>query len=92
MKRHVSGLPRHQIGARVREIRGELYGEHGARILADQLGIPPQTWLNFEAGVTIPAELILRFVEVTGVEPQWLLRGRGEKFRSSQGPEIFSRN
>jgi hypothetical protein len=32
--------------------------------------------------VTVPAEIILRVVELTSVEPIWLLRGEGPKFRA----------
>jgi hypothetical protein len=92
MEREVRGIARHQLAARVREIRVERYGEHGVRSLAEELGVPPRTWLNFEAGVTIPAEMILRFVEVTGVEPQWLLSGRGEKYRSGMRLDLHSQN
>ena len=45
------------------------------------LGIPVRTWYNYENGVTVPAEIILRIVELTSVEPVWLLRGEGPKFR-----------
>ena len=48
------------------------------------LGIPVRTWYNYENGVTVPAEIILRIVELTAVEPVWLLRGEGPKFRADQ--------
>jgi hypothetical protein len=31
--------------------------------------------------VTIPGEVLLRFLEVTGTEALWLLRGNGPKYR-----------
>src|SRR5262245_9293469 len=72
------------LAARVREIRLEQYGEHGGPLLADALGLPFRTWWNYEAGVTIPAPVILRFIEVTGASPEWLLRGEGEKYTNRQ--------
>jgi hypothetical protein len=68
------------LSRRVREVRGELFGENGGPLLAESLGLPSRTWLNYESGVTIPAQVILRFIEITGVDPVWLLRGGGEKY------------
>lgn len=69
------------LARRVREIREELYGEHGGPILADSLRIPFRTWHAYETGGTIPAETILRFIEITEVNPHWLLTGLGNKFQ-----------
>jgi hypothetical protein len=72
---------RHRILAqRLREIREELYGEDGTSTLAEALGIPEATWLNYEMGVTLPATVLLVLVELTGVNPHWLATGKGEKF------------
>jgi hypothetical protein len=49
--------------------------------MARRLGIPVRTWYNYEGGVTVPAEVVLRIIELTSVEPVWLLHGRGPKFR-----------
>jgi hypothetical protein len=50
------------------------------------LGIPIRTWYNYESGVTVPGEVILRFVELTGVDPNWLLHGEGPRYRTSHPP------
>jgi hypothetical protein len=68
------------LAVRVREIRMSLYGENGGPVLAEALGIPFRTLHHYESGFTIPAHSILRFIEVTGVNPHWLLTGRGERF------------
>ena len=68
------------LARRIREIRQELFGEHGGPLLAEALQIPFRTWLNYENGYTIPAPSILRFIELTKANPHWLLTGRGEKF------------
>ena len=68
------------LARRIREIREELYGEHGGPLLAEALQIPFRTWHNYEAGCTIPAQSILRFIEVTKAHPHWLLTGQGEKY------------
>jgi hypothetical protein len=49
--------------------------------MARRLGIPVRTWYNYEAGVTVPAEVILKIIELTAIEPSWLLHGQGPKFR-----------
>jgi hypothetical protein len=68
------------LARRIREIRHELYGEHGGPLLAGALGIPFRTILNYEDGCTIPAQAILRFIEITHAHPHWLLTGQGEKY------------
>jgi SOS-response transcriptional repressor LexA len=71
------------LSERLRAIRAELFGERGGPELARRLGIPIRTWYNYESGVTVPGEVILRFVELTGVDPIWLLHGEGPRFRTS---------
>jgi len=64
---------REVLASRIRQIRVERYGDHGVPALARALGLPARTWENYEHGVTIPAEVILRFIVLTGVEPGSLL-------------------
>ncbi len=68
------------LAFRVREIRQERFGEHGGPLMAEQMGVPFRTWVDFEAGYPIPALTILRLVEVTRVNSDWLLTGRGDKY------------
>jgi hypothetical protein len=71
------------LASRVGEVRRDLYGVHGGPILAEAMGLPFRTWLNYEAGCTIPGQVILRFIQVTGVDYRWLLTGDGEKYAGS---------
>jgi SOS-response transcriptional repressor LexA len=71
------------LAERLRQVRVELYGERGGSEMARRLGVPIRTWYNYESGVTVPAEVLLRFLELTQVEPQWLLHGTGPVFRSA---------
>jgi hypothetical protein len=66
-----------QLAARLRATRIAQFGERGGPDLARQLGIPQRTWYNYEVGVTVPAEILLRFLELTGADPKWLLHGDG---------------
>jgi hypothetical protein len=68
------------LAGRLRDVRLQLYGEEGMGRLCHWLGIPTRTWLRYEAGETIPADVILRFLAVTRVQAGWLLRGRGAQF------------
>lgn len=70
-----------RLSERLREVRVELFGDRGGSEMARQLNLPVRTWYNYESGVTVPAEVLLRFVELTSVEPMWLLHGRGPKYR-----------
>jgi hypothetical protein len=69
------------LAERLALLRSELYGERGGPEMARRLGIPVRTWYNYEGGVTVPAEVVLRIIELTSVEPTWLLHGKGAKFR-----------
>jgi SOS-response transcriptional repressor LexA len=79
-----------QISVRLRQIRLELFGEHGGPELARRLDLPARTWYNYETGVTVPAEVMLNFIDQTGIHPAWLLTGDGEIFRDSTPTRIRS--
>jgi hypothetical protein len=68
------------LSERIRGVRTDLFGEQGGPILARRLRIPQRTMARMEAGRPIPGVLILRLIEVTGVNPHWLLCGEGERF------------
>ena len=71
------------LASRMQQIRVEMFGDEGFGILSGALNIPARTWENFEKGVLIPGWTLLQFIELTGVEPQWLLTGNGERYRIS---------
>ena len=50
------------LAFRIREVRVDLYGEDEAQMaeLAVDMGLPLATWRNFESGVAIPAEVLLK--------------------------------
>lgn len=77
-----------RLSERLHEIRVELFGERGGSEMARRLNLPVRTWYNYEAGVTVPAEVLLRFMELTSVEPMWLLHGRGAKYRPEPAGEL----
>lgn len=77
---------KYHLAERLRQVRTELYGERGGPELARRLGVPIRTWYNYESGVTVPSEVVLRFIELTSVEPIWLLHGRGPKYRAAVAP------
>jgi hypothetical protein len=71
---------RTDLGRRVREIRVALYGENGGPLLAEALQVPFPSLYDYENGCAMPAESILRFIELTRAHPHWLLTGDGERF------------
>jgi hypothetical protein len=73
---------KYALAERLRLLRSELYGDRGGPELARRLGLPIRTWYNYESGVTVPAEVVLKIIELTSVEPMWLLHGEGAKFRT----------
>jgi hypothetical protein len=64
----------------MREVRMELFGVNGAPELARRMGMAARTWADLENGVTVPAEVVLLFLEVTGCVPHWLLTGEGPRY------------
>jgi hypothetical protein len=79
-----------RLSERLRQIRVELFGERGGSEMARRLGLPVRTWYNYESGVTVPAEVLLRFMELTGAEPLWLLHGQGPRYRDHAAPPAGS--
>ncbi|MFI5459720.1 MAG: S24 family peptidase [Isosphaerales bacterium] len=78
------------LSRRLRDIRQEIFGEHGGPELARRLNLPARTWYNYETGVTVPAEVLLGFIEQTGANPMWLLNGEGSRFRNSNDDRLLS--
>ncbi len=72
------------LAERLVALRLELYGNRGEPRLAPELGIPARTWMNYERGVTIPGETILKFIEITSAVPSWLLHGEGPTLRQKE--------
>jgi len=72
------------LSRRLREIRQDLFGDHGGPELARRLRLPARTWYNYETGVTVPAEVLLAFIDQTGANPVWLLSGEGSRYRRQQ--------
>ena len=79
-----------QISGRLREVRQELFGEHGGPELARLLGLPARTWYNYETGVTVPAEVLLSFIDLTGTNPVWLHTGEGSRFARGVEDQILA--
>ena len=69
--------PTLQLARRLRLVREDIYGKAGDAELAESLDLPCATWANYEAGVVIPGETILRFILLTGACPRWLMAGDG---------------
>ncbi len=70
------------LAMRIRQVREERYGSHGGPVLAEALRISFRAWHEYESGGTIPALIILRFIEVTEAHPHWLLTGEGNRYLS----------
>jgi hypothetical protein len=78
------------LSRRLREIRQEIFGEHGGPELARRLNLPARTWYNYETGVTVPAEVLLAFIEQTGANPMWLLTGEGSRYTHVNDDRLLS--
>ena len=75
-----------RLAARIKAIRGEMFGgPDGVAEIAAAFGLPTRTWAHYESGVTMPATILLAFIELTGANPHWLLTGNGPR-RIEYGP------
>jgi hypothetical protein len=80
------------LAKRIQEVRVDLFGSDGVRVVAGLLHVPEQTWQHFESGVVMPAELLLGFIETTGVDPHLLLYGQGCRYQARSGRKAKSLN
>ncbi|MDR3618519.1 MAG: S24 family peptidase [Paludisphaera borealis] len=78
------------LSRRLREIRQELFGDHGGPELARRLSLPARTWYNYETGVTVPAEVLLAFIEQTGANPMYLISGDGPRYSQAADDRMLS--
>jgi hypothetical protein len=72
-----------ELAGRIREISREKFGENCDALLAKKLAVPHRAVLNYMAGCTIPAEVILGLIRITKVNPDWLLTGLGPRYSPS---------
>ena len=71
-------LPPAVLADRLKTIRVSRFGKSGAPVLAMLMKLPLATWLNYESGCVIPGHILLDFIRVTKVSPDWLLTGEGD--------------
>jgi hypothetical protein len=62
------------LAEQLRRARIEHFGDDGVADLSRRLGVPERTWRNYEGGVTMPADVVLRFMVLTGVTACELLQ------------------
>jgi hypothetical protein len=79
------------IAGRLAALRTEMFGERGRTEMARRLGLPLRTWYSYEEGTSIPAEVVLRIIELSSVEPGWLLYGTGPKYRPKRADKADER-
>ena len=65
---------------RLASIREEAFGRWGKSAFARALGIPLTSYLNFENGRVPPMDVIVNMVELTRVNPRWLVHGKGKPY------------
>lgn len=56
-----------ELASKIKQLRIMKFGDRGGPELARKLGVPVRTWYNYEAGVTIPGEILLSFLQITGI-------------------------
>ncbi len=77
---------RMELAERVGMLREDLYGPRGGPEMARRLDIPVRTYYNYEGGEPIPAEILLKIIEITGARPAWLLNGEEPRYENGNGP------
>jgi transcriptional regulator with XRE-family HTH domain len=71
------GDSKSEMRDRLRAVRMQRHGAAGIPKMAQELGLSPASWTNYERGVAIPSEVIVRFLVIAHVSPVWLLNGSG---------------
>ena len=79
-----------EIAKRLGGISRQCFGDDDGLALARLLEIPHRTLLNYMGGCTIPAEIILAIIVITGANPAWLMTGTGKMF-AEVGPSCPGR-
>jgi len=64
------------LADRITAVHHDLFRDAGLSALVASLDLSLRTWMNYEAGVAMPASVMLRFIVLAAVEPLWLLRRR----------------
>jgi transcriptional regulator with XRE-family HTH domain len=67
---------KHDICARIAQLRLEKAGPRGKAAFARQLGLSPSTYDYYESSRVPPADVLVRIVDLTEVDLRWLLSGR----------------
>src|SRR5262249_29739694 len=78
---------REQLAARLIFLRTSLDGPMGARAFSQRICVTVDEWYAYEAGAPVPAEVLIRVIEVTHASPEWLAQGTGPRFRAIQSGE-----
>ena len=66
-----------ELARRLSRARQSIYGDAGRPELARSIGVALPAWEGYEAGCPMPGEVLLQFMDVTGVRPEWLISGDG---------------
>jgi hypothetical protein len=74
--------PKQPLASRLREVRIDFCGERGGPEFARRLGVPSESWHDYETGIAVPAKVVLSVIQHTLVHPVWLFQGEGEKYRT----------
>jgi hypothetical protein len=74
-------VTKQSLAQRLVALRTELFGPRGGPEMARRIGIPIRSWYNYELGITVAGEVMLRIIELTNAEPRWLLHGAGPRYR-----------
>jgi len=72
------------LAERLVSLRTDFCGTRGGPEVARRLQISSRTWHDYERGVTVPGEILLKVIETFDVEPLWLIHREGPRFGDAQ--------
>ena len=80
-------------GDRLREVADCLYGGNKSELARD-LGMKPPSFSKYTSGSTLPGASVLRKLSELGINPTWILTGKGEMTMSdeSKGSPVVVQN
>jgi len=80
-----------EMCSRIAALRQEMEGVRGKAAFAKRLGLSASTYDNYENGRAVPADVLVRIAEVSGVDLRWLITGQSPESAVAASHPVIQR-